>query len=180
MNQTKPKPNINATTSHLIEWLTCLLLHECLRQYQARSHTLFNIIPLSVDAVLCLMTRTHIRQFTLVHVKNCHSTISWIMFSYFPMTGLTATVCAYTGDNIHNCALPDRGGQLLRNSNIYPNFTSLSHLQVNILKINWFTTLKWYNSAVKFLRWTTFSGKVASWQTKIFSMFRKKCKYNYN
>jgi len=47
-------------------------------------------------------TRTHVRQFTLVHVAKCHSTISWIMSSYFPMTGFKATVCASTRDNWHN------------------------------------------------------------------------------
>jgi len=31
-----------------------------------------------------VMTRTHIGQFTLVHVAKCHSTISQIMLSYFP------------------------------------------------------------------------------------------------
>jgi len=30
-----------------------------------------------------VMTRTHVRQLTLVHVAKCHSTISWIMSSYF-------------------------------------------------------------------------------------------------
>jgi len=33
-----------------------------------------------------VMTRTHVWQFTLVHVAKCHSTISWIMSSYFPTT----------------------------------------------------------------------------------------------
>jgi len=54
-----------------------------------------------------VMTRPHVRQFKLVHVAKCHSTIWWIMSSYFPMTGFKATVCASTGDNRHNCALPD-------------------------------------------------------------------------
>jgi len=45
-----------------------------------------------------VMTRTHVRQFTLVHVAKCHNIKSWIMSSYFPMTGFKATVCASTGD----------------------------------------------------------------------------------
>jgi len=32
-----------------------------------------------------IMPRIYVRQFTLVHVAKCHSTISWIMSSYFPM-----------------------------------------------------------------------------------------------
>jgi len=51
-----------------------------------------------------VMTRTHVWQFTLVHVSKCQSTISLIMSSYFPMTGFKATVCVSTGDNRHNCA----------------------------------------------------------------------------
>jgi len=38
-------------------------------------HTLFNIISLGVDAVY-VITRTHVRQLTLVHIAKCHSTIS--------------------------------------------------------------------------------------------------------
>jgi len=44
-------------------------------------HTLCDIISLGADVVLC--SRTHVRQFTLVHVAKCHSTKSWIMSSYF-------------------------------------------------------------------------------------------------
>jgi len=44
------------------------------------------------------------RQFTRVHVAKCHSTISWVMSSFFPMTGFKVTECASTGDNRHNCA----------------------------------------------------------------------------
>jgi len=32
-----------------------------------------------------VMTRTHVRQFTLMHVAKCHSTISWIMSTHLPM-----------------------------------------------------------------------------------------------
>jgi len=39
-----------------------------------------------------------------VHIAKCHSTKSWIMSSYFPMSGFWATVSASTGDNRHNCA----------------------------------------------------------------------------
>jgi len=39
-----------------------------------------------------------------VHIAKCHSTKSWIMSSYFPMSGFRETVCASTGDNRHNCA----------------------------------------------------------------------------
>jgi len=38
-------------------------------------HDLFDIISLGVDAFY-VMTRIHVRQFTLVHVAKCHSTIS--------------------------------------------------------------------------------------------------------
>jgi len=38
-------------------------------------HCLFDIISLGVDATY-VMTRTHARQFTLVHVAKCHSKIS--------------------------------------------------------------------------------------------------------
>jgi len=31
-----------------------------------------------------VITRTHVRRFTLVHVAKCHSTIWWIMSSHFP------------------------------------------------------------------------------------------------
>jgi len=48
---------------------------------------------------------TCIRQFTLVHVAKCHSTISWKMSSYFPLTSFKAS----TGDNQHNYA-PTRWG----------------------------------------------------------------------
>jgi len=48
-----------------------------------------------------VITRTHVRQFTLVHTAKCHSTISCIMSSYFPMTGFRATVCV----TITFCAL---------------------------------------------------------------------------
>jgi len=57
-----------------------------------------------------VMTRTHVRQFTLVHLAKCHSTISYIMSINFPMSGFKATVCASTGDYQHNCALPDEKG----------------------------------------------------------------------
>jgi len=56
-----------------------------------------------------VMTRTHVRQFTLVHVAKCHMTISWIMSSYFPMTGFRSTVCASAVDNRYDCA-PTRWG----------------------------------------------------------------------
>jgi len=63
-------------------------------------HTLYLISFHSVWIQFYVMTRTHVglRQFTLVHVAKCHSTISWIMSSYFSMTGFKA------GDNRHNCA----------------------------------------------------------------------------
>jgi len=41
------------------------------------SHTLFDIISLGVDTVLCHVRR---EQFILVHGAKCHSTISWIMW----------------------------------------------------------------------------------------------------
>jgi len=46
-----------------------------------------------------VMTRTHVRQFTLVHGAKC-----------MPMTGFKATVCASTRDNHTTVPLPD-GGQ---------------------------------------------------------------------
>jgi len=51
-----------------------------------------------------VMTRTHVRQFTLLHVAKCHSKISWIMYSYFPTTGFRATVYASTVDYQYDCA----------------------------------------------------------------------------
>jgi len=82
--------------------MTCLLFRYRFRQYQARSHTSYSIQFHSVWKHV--MTRTHVKQFTLVHVVECHSIISWIMSSYFPMTSFKATVCASTGDNRHKCA----------------------------------------------------------------------------
>jgi len=61
-----------------------------------------------------VMTRTHVRQFTLVHVAKCQSTISWIMSSYFPMTGFKATVRASTEDNRYNCAPPMQMENIIR------------------------------------------------------------------
>jgi len=51
-----------------------------------------------------VMIRTHVTQFTFVYIAKCHSTKSWIMSSYFPMTGFRATVCVSTEVNRHNCA----------------------------------------------------------------------------
>jgi len=62
-----------------------------------------------------VMTRIHVRQFTLVHVAKCYGTISWIMSSYFPLTGFKATVYASTVDKRHNCA-PTRWGSTDRNA----------------------------------------------------------------
>jgi len=75
-------------------------------------HTLFDIVLLGVDAVFW-----HVRQFTLEQVAKCHSTISWLMSSYFPITGFKATVRASKGDNWHNCTLPHGGRQLDCGSN---------------------------------------------------------------
>jgi len=38
-------------------------------------HTLFDIISLGVDAAICHNQDTIVRQFTLVHVAKCHSTV---------------------------------------------------------------------------------------------------------
>jgi len=55
-----------------------------------------------------VMTRTHVRQFTHMHVAKCRSTISWIMSSYFPVTGVKeATVRASTGAIDTTVPLPD-------------------------------------------------------------------------
>jgi len=83
---------INATTGYLIERLTSLLIRLRLCQYQARSHTPYSISIHTVWMQLYVMTMKHIRQFALVHVAKCHSTISGILSSYFPMTCFKATV----------------------------------------------------------------------------------------
>jgi len=57
-----------------------------------------------------VMTRTHVRRFTFVHVAKCHSTILWKISSCFPITGFKATVCASKEDNWYNWA-PTRWGQ---------------------------------------------------------------------
>jgi len=63
-------------------------------------HTLFEIIPLGVDAILCHDQDTCKTVNTCaLHVAKCHIIISWIMYRNFPTTGFGATVCASTWDN---------------------------------------------------------------------------------
>jgi len=95
-------------------------------------HTLFDIIY-SVWMQFYVMTRTHVRQFTIVHVAKCHSTISWIMSSYFPMTGFKATVRASTRDNRHNCA-PNRWGCSTPNTTTL-HLSDMSNINVSKLLI---------------------------------------------
>jgi len=76
-----------------------------------------------------VMTSTHVRQSTLVHVAKCHSTISCIMSSYFPMTGFRATVCASTVDNRYDSR------QSIR----------LCPYQMGLMKLNWSL---WYNTHI--------------------------------
>jgi len=71
-------------------------------------HTLFDIISLGVDPVLCRNQDTCKTVHTCARSK-CISTISWIMSSYLPMTGFRATVCASTVNNRYDCA-PTRWG----------------------------------------------------------------------
>jgi len=94
----------NNRLSHRMTYLLIILLAPSPIPSQI-PHTVFDIIIHSVWMQFYVMTRTHVRQFiTRVHVATCHSTVSWIMSNYFPMTGFKATVRASTGDNRHNCA----------------------------------------------------------------------------
>jgi len=66
-------------------------------------HTLFDIYNFSrCGCNLTIMPRTYVRQFSLVHIAKCDSTKSWIMSSYFTMSGFRETLCASTRDNRHN------------------------------------------------------------------------------
>jgi len=69
-------------------------------------HTLFDIISLGVGAVLCHDKDTckTVHACARRKMPQTHSTIPWIMYSYFPMTGFRATVCASTVDNRYDCA----------------------------------------------------------------------------
>jgi len=66
-------------------------------------HTLFEIISLGVDAILC-----H-DQDTCKTIHTCSRSKMPQDNSYFPMTVFKATVCASTGNNWYNCA-PTRWG----------------------------------------------------------------------
>jgi len=66
-------------------------------------HTLFNIILLGAHAVQ-IMPRIYARQFTLVHIAKCHSTILWIMLSYFSMNWLHGnSMCINSRQLIRQC-----------------------------------------------------------------------------
>jgi len=70
-------------------------------------------------------TRTQVRQVTLVHVAKCHSTISWIMFTYFPMNGFRATVCALTETINTTVPLPDGGKNMDQSKSFHYNSSYL-------------------------------------------------------
>jgi len=99
-------------------------------------HTLFDIISLGVDAVLCHDQDTHVRQFTLAHVANCHSTISRIMSSYFPTTGFQATVYVHRQETIDPTVPLPSGGCSERYNNETPTFQS-THLHTHSAIRRW-------------------------------------------
>jgi len=70
------------------------------------------------------MPTTHVRQFTLIHSAKCHSTISWIMSSYFPMNWFqgnrnidTTVPLPYGVISIEKTSLPEN--KTVHSENVY-------------------------------------------------------------
>jgi len=75
-------------------------------------HTLFDIISLDVDAVLCHDQDTYKTVHTCARSKMPQHNIVNNVY-YFPMTGFKARVCASTGDNRDNVPQPDGERRLM-------------------------------------------------------------------